>query len=255
MMAELRRKSKVWVDQARKREVPSDFNQVADSYDFLTGLDTTYAPNLVLSARRMELGASPRILDLCCGTGVSTEALRSVYPDARIVGLDASDGMIGVARAKQSLRDVEFVVGDAMDPESAGIQGPFDAIFMAYGIRNVPEPDLCLRRLHALLKPSGVLGLHEYSVADSVRARALWELVCWSVIIPAGWFWARNTRIYRYLRSSVHGFDGVRTLEARIARAGFQRVRSATMPGWQRGILHTFVARAPRADAVERVWN
>lgn len=243
------------VDQARKREVPSDFDRVAGSYDFLTGLDSTYAANLLLSARRLELGATPRILDLCCGTGASTEALLKVYPDARIIGLDASEGMIREARGKASLAGVDLVVGDAMDPAAAGIEGRFDAIFMAYGIRNVPEPDVCLRRLRKLLNAGGVIALHEYSVADSLSARLIWEMICWAVIIPAGAIWAGDTRLYRYLRSSVHRFDGVRTLEARLARAGFERVRSATMPGWQRGILHTFLAKVPRAESVAEVWN
>jgi ubiquinone/menaquinone biosynthesis C-methylase UbiE len=185
------------------------------------------------------------VLDLCCGTGLSTEALAVEIPDAEIVGLDASSGMLAAARRKTIAGRARFVLGDAMDPEASGIRGPFDGILMAYGLRNVPEPDRCLARLYRLLRPGGVLCLHEYSVADSLWSRIVWNAVTLGVVIPAGWLFSGSARIYRYLRRSVNGFDGVHALERRLARAGFVDVRTEPMGGWQRGIVHSFVGRRP----------
>lgn len=233
----------------RKREVPSDFDRVADTYDFLTGLNPGYHRHLRLSAERLgTLRPGARVLDLCCGTGLSTEALRAVHPHADIVGLDASEGMLSVARRKDVLAGIELVLGDAMDPRAAGVEGPFDAILMAYGIRNVPDSDACLRNLRTLLAPGAPIVFHEYSVAESLSARAIWDAVCLGIIIPGGLVTAGDTRIYRYLRQSVLAFDGVRAFEARLARAGFERVRTAPMDGWQRGILHSFIAHAPGGE-------
>lgn len=232
----------------RKREVPSDFDRAASTYDLLTGLNPGYHRHLRLSAARLGLparGAGARLLDLCCGTGLSTEALRAVYPDARIVALDASEGMLAIARAKPQLRGVELVHGDATDPRAAGIEGSFDGILMAYGIRNVPDPDRCLHNVRALLTPGAPVVFHEYSVAGSLSARAIWDAVCLGIVIPSGLALSGDARIYRYLRRSVHAFDGARAFEARLARAGFARVRTEPMDGWQRGILHSFVAHAP----------
>lgn len=230
----------------RKREVPSDFDRVADTYDFLTGLNPGYHRHLRLSAERLgPLRPGARILDLCCGTGLSTEALRATHPGAEIVALDASEGMLAVARRKDVLAGVELVLGDATDPGAAGVEGPFDAILMAYGIRNVPDADVCLRNLRALLAPGAPVVFHEYSVAESLSARALWDAVCFGIIIPGGLVTAGDSRIYRYLRQSVLSFDGVRAFEARLARAGYERIRTEPMDGWQRDILHSFVAHAP----------
>lgn len=239
----------------RKREVPTDFDTVAPTYDLLTGLNPGYHRHLRWSAERLGLPrpaatsstdrSSPRVLDLCCGTGISTDALVTVYPNARITGLDASRGMLSVARSKRMLRDVEWVQGDAMDPAASGVRGPFDGILMAYGIRNVPEPDVCLSRLVDLLAPGGTLCLHEYSVRGSLRAMALWDAVCWGIIIPGGLLTARTTKIYRYLHESVRRFDGPAELESRMRRAGLVDVRVEPMDGWQRGILHSFVGRKP----------
>lgn len=228
----------------KKRRVHREFDAVAPSYDRLTGLNPGYHRHLRKSAARLALRQPrPRILDLCCGTGASTGALRDVYPDAEIVGLDRSAGMLAQARAKPALAGVRFVEGDATDPAAAGVEGPFDGVLMAYGIRNLPDPDRALANLRDLLAPGRAAVFHEYSVADS-RARALlWDAVCYGVIVPGGLLTARSARIYRYLHRSVRDFDGVRAFEARLRRAGFVSVWTGAMDGWQRGIVHSFVAR------------
>lgn len=231
----------------KKREVPDDFDEVAPSYDFLTGMNPGYHRHLRMSASRLALASStPRILDLCCGTGLSTEAILDVYPRASIVALDASRGMLAAAREKRILRGVELVHGDAMDPRAAGVRGTFDGILMAYGIRNVPGIDACLENLRGLLSPGAPIAFHEYSVRDSRRARLIWDAVCWGIIVPGGLLTAPKSGIYRYLHASVRDFDGVRAFEARLRKSGYEGVHTEPMDGWQRGVLHTFLARRPR---------
>ncbi|MEM7417257.1 MAG: class I SAM-dependent methyltransferase [Gemmatimonadota bacterium] len=229
-----------------KKAVPGEFDRVARSYDLLSAMNPGYARHLRISAERMKLPAGARILDLCCGTGISTAGVRAAYPDARITGLDASAGMLEEARGKADLSDVEWIHGDAMDPAASGAEGPYDGILMAYGIRNVPDPDLCLERLSGLLAEGGTICLHEYSVRGSAWATAMWNIVTLGIVIPLGLIFARSTKIFRYLRRSVLDFDSVAELEERMRRAGFQSVRTETMGGWQRGVVHSFLADAPR---------
>jgi len=231
----------------KKRRVPRGFDRIAGTYDLLTGKNPGYRQHLAVSAARLGLGPGARALDLCCGTGLSTEALAGVYPEAEITALDASPGMLEVARRKPLAARVDFLLGDAMDPAATdGVDGPYDAILMAYGIRNMPDADACLGRLRELLVPGGVICFHEYSVKDSRMSQALWNAVTLGLIIPGGLVTAGSTRIYRYLRHSVLDFDGVAAFEARLGRAGFEGVRTLPMDGWQRGILHSFLARRPR---------
>ncbi len=232
---------------ASKQAVPHEFDRVARRYDLLTGMNPGYKKHLRWSAERMQLAQTQgaQVLDLCCGTGLSTEALRRTYPRARITGLDASAGMLAVAARKSWARDVRWVCGDAMDPAASGVTGPFDGVLMAYGIRNMPDPDLCLSRLHALLRPGGTICFHEYSVRDSLRSRVVWNAVALGIIIPAGLLTSPRSEIYRYLRASVNQFDGARAFAQRLTRAGFTDVRSETMDGWQHGIVHSFLASRP----------
>lgn len=233
--------------QAQKQAVPTEFDRVARRYDLLTGMNPGYKKHLRWSAERMQLGPGRdvEVLDLCCGTGLSTQALVGAYPRARLTALDASAGMLAVAATKPWAKDVRWVCGDAMDPAASGVSGPFDGVLMAYGIRNMPDPDLCLQRVHALLRPGGVVCFHEYSVRDSLRSRLIWNAVALGIIIPAGLLTSPRSDIYRYLRASVNDFDGVADFEVRLARAGFCDVRTETMDGWQKGICHSFLARRP----------
>jgi ubiquinone/menaquinone biosynthesis C-methylase UbiE len=231
--------------RAEKVAVPSEFDRVAPRYDLLAALNPGYARHLRSSVARMRLPDRSRVLDLCCGTGLSTKAIRAVLPGARITGMDASVGMLEAAREKRELSDVTWLVGDATDPAAHGAAGPYDGVLMAYGLRNVPDPELCLRNLLPLLAPGGTLCLHEYSVAGSRWARMVWNLVIVGVVIPLAVLLTGSSRIFRYLRRSVLEFDSVPQLEERLRRAGFVNVRTETMDGWQRGIVHSFLAERP----------
>jgi hypothetical protein len=73
--------------------------------------------------------------------------------------------------------------------------------------------------------------------------------VCWLAIIPLGLLTSPRSRLYGYLWRSVLSFDSVQTFVDRLYGAGFVDVEVRTVPGWQRGILHTFRARKPATAA------
>ncbi len=229
-----------------KLDIGTRFNAVAHRYDLLAALNPGYEKHLRWSAKRMALPNKARILDLCCGTGISTTALSQTYTDATIDGIDVSEGMLDHAQSKFYQAKVSFFHGDAMSPASAGIEGPYDGVLMAYGIRNVPDADVCLRAIRGLLKPGGVLCLHEYSVRDSLKSRIIWSAVNFGIIWPSGLLTSPRSDIYRYLWKSVRDFDGVRELEGRLRSMGYTDVHTEAMDGWQKDIVHSFLATAPK---------
>ncbi|MEY4581053.1 MAG: hypothetical protein RL701_5756 [Pseudomonadota bacterium] len=230
-----------FVDDTRA-QLGSEFDVVADRYDLLQRLNPGYRKHLRWSAERLKAPARGRILDLCCGTGLSTEALVATYPHAEITGLDLSPGMLETARKKPKLRNVRFVQGNAMDLAASGVNGPFDAVLMAYGIRNVPNPDLCLSRLREHMAVDGRIAFHEYLVSGSIVATAVWNAVATAIIVPLGKLATGRAELFQYLRQSVNNFDGLDQFERRVARAGFRAVHTEPMNGWQRGIVHTVLA-------------
>jgi ubiquinone/menaquinone biosynthesis C-methylase UbiE len=228
-------------------DVPGAFDAGADSYDSLVGANPGYHKHLRLSAARMSLpdrGRGLRLLDIGCGTGASTAALLHAAPDAEIVAVDGSAGMLAQARAKRWPASVQFVHSRVETLAEAGVAGPFDGVLAAYLVRNVADPDAVLQSLRALLRPGGVFAAHEYSVRDSRMATALWKLVSSTVIVPAGRWRTGDASLYRYLQRSVLEFEGAADFRKRLQRNGFTDVHSFTMPGWQHNIVHTFLGRA-----------
>ena len=230
-------------------EVPAAFDHGAAAYDRLVGANPGYHQHLRISARRMRIpehGRGLRLLDAGCGTGASTAALLAAAPDAEIVAVDASKGMLDEAANKPWPVSVTFVHTPIEGLADAGVDGPFDGILAAYLVRNLAEPDAQLRSFCRLLRPGATLAVHEYSVRDSRRATAVWNAVCWGIIIPLSWRQTRDTTLYRHLWRSVNDFDGASSFRCRLTAAGFTAVHCETMPGWQRDIVHTFLADAPR---------
>lgn len=230
-------------------ELSAAFDAGAPAYDRLVGASPGYHTQLLLSARRMRIpsrGKGLRLLDAGCGTGASTAALLAVAPEAEIVAVDASRGMLEAALAKNWPASVRFVHSPVEELASNGVTGPFDGILAAYLIRNVAARDAQLQRFRELLAPGGILAVHEYSVRDSRAATRIWHAVCWGIIIPSGWWRTRDTALYRYLWRSVLEFDGAARFRVRLADAGFAGVHSETMPGWEANIVHTFLADAPK---------
>ncbi|MCD2193276.1 class I SAM-dependent methyltransferase [Actinomycetospora endophytica] len=236
-------------DRAREAaEVPAAFDQDASSYDRLVGANPGYFDHLKRSAARLGLpgrGAGLRLLDVGCGTGLSTRALLDTYPEAEIVAADASAEMLAQARAKAWPATVRFVQSRAEDLATAGVEGPFDGILAAYLLRNLPDVSAGVADLRDLLAPGAPLAVHEYSVADSAYARAVWTAVCWAIVIPLGKRVTGDASLYRYLWRSVLAFDGLTRLTGRLSGAGLEHVHVEPMDGWQRGIVHTVVGLRP----------
>jgi len=232
-----------------KSQVPEAFDVGARANDRLVAANPGYHDHQRISARRMQIpngGRGLRLLDGGCGTGASTAALLEAAPHAEIIAVDASAGMLAEAIAKSWPESVRFVHSPIEALADAGVHGPFDGILAAYLLRNLADPDTQLRAFGQMLRPGATLAIHEYSVRDSRAAAAIWNAVCWGIIIPAGWRQTRDTTLYRHLWRSVNTFDGAADFQRRLVAAGFTGVHSETMPGWQRNIVHTFLADAPR---------
>jgi ubiquinone/menaquinone biosynthesis C-methylase UbiE len=244
------------------------FDEVAPRYDLMVALNPGYHAHLRMAADGLvewlpdsQSASQPpliQLLDLGCGSGASTRAVLEAAQAAglrfAVVGADASAGMLDQARAKSWPASVRFEVGQAEElvgsHEWLGFDDAIQGAFAAYLFRNVAERDKLLAGLFDLLANGGVLVVQEYSIAGSrLWPKALWSAVCWLAIIPLGWLTSRRSRLYRYLWRSVRSFDSVQTFVDRLYGAGFVDVEIRTVPGWQRGILHTFRARKPAVAA------
>lgn len=236
----------------RAGQTAAEFDRAARRYDLLVGLNPGYHDHLRAAAGRLRELLPDRpaeVVDLGCGSGASTSALLDRIGEgrlARLLGIDASSGMLAQARAKRWPAQVGFAAGRAEQlPEV--VPGPVDGVFAAYLFRNVADGDrdATLRAVYDTLRPGGALVVQEYSVAGRLRQTVIWTFVCWFVVVPLAVLTSGRATLYRYLWRSVLRFDTVDGFTDRLRRAGFTDVEVETVPGWQHGILHTFRARRP----------
>jgi ubiquinone/menaquinone biosynthesis C-methylase UbiE len=101
-----------------------------------------------------------RVLDLCCGVGISTRALANAFPSAQVVlGVDTSAEMVNMANSKKDKRPIFFTRGNAEDTKLPG--NSFDLITIMYAFHEVPKSSRAkiLTEAHRLLRPKGTLAI------------------------------------------------------------------------------------------------
>lgn len=230
-----------------KKEVPSEFNRIAKRYDLATFLSQGYQKDLQTSVDRMNLNGNEYLADLCCGTGKSTVACLNNLPNGKVIGIDNSEGMLEAARkkliAKFGKDKVTFIKQDVMNLDLA--DNSLDAIFMAYGIRNMPDFEKCVNNLYRVLKPGGKICFHEYSISKSLVSKLYWKFLGYFLIIPVAGLTTGSTKIFRYLIKSVETFLSPNEFTALLQKAGFENIKHSPFGSWRKPVLHTFIAQKP----------
>jgi SAM-dependent methyltransferase len=122
------------------------------------------------------LSPSPNLrwLDVCCGSGVLTEAIVDLYTPARVAGVDASPYQIEFARKQRAYPSVTFDTGDAMALSFA--EGSFDIAVCGLGLNYIPEPERALDEMRRVTVPGGVIAAYVWDYADGARfLRLFWD--------------------------------------------------------------------------------
>lgn len=196
--------------------VRSLFNELAPSYDrlnrlFSLGLDTGWRKQLVGAVTRKH---PLTILDLACGSGDVTSMLQGALPKARIVGLDFSRPLLTQAKARGL---AELTEADALKVPFA--DGSFDAVTLAFGLRNYHDRSAGLREIARILKPGGVFGLLEFN-PPPMPWKLFWNLYLNHLMPCIAQMMAKQGDSFRYLAHSIAKFPSTSTLNRELASAG-----------------------------------
>lgn len=230
-----------------KKNVPHTFNKIARRYDLATFFSQGYSKDLQHSVNLMQLKGDEYLLDLCCGTGKSTICCLRSLPTGKVLAIDNSPEMLRVAET--NLRHnfpedkCQFLQMDVMNLEMA--DNSVDAFFMAYGIRNMPDYEKCVKNLLRILKPGGVIGFHEFSLREGMFSRIYWRVLGYGLIIPFSALITGNMTIFKYLIKSVLNFLSPLEFTNMLAAIGFSEITVYPQQSWRKYILHTFIAKKP----------
>ncbi|WP_347158319.1 bifunctional demethylmenaquinone methyltransferase/2-methoxy-6-polyprenyl-1,4-benzoquinol methylase UbiE [Pontibacter chitinilyticus] len=199
-------------NENKKQQVATMFNNIAGKYDFLNhflsaGIDIIWRKKAVslLQAQKPKL-----VLDIATGTAdFAIEAL-SLHPD-KVVGVDISEGMLAVGREKllkRGLSDkIELKYGDSENLPFA--DNTFDAITVAFGVRNFENLAKGLAEMNRVLKPGGTAVVLEFSKPRAFPMKQLYQFYFKNILPVVGKIVSKDNAAYTYLPESVQAFpDG-----------------------------------------------
>lgn len=173
-------------------------------------------------------------LDLCCGTGaIAFDYLRKTSIPVNTHMLDFSEQMLEYAKIKSAELDlkhpVSYLKADAQDiPLDSN---SIDCVTIAYGIRNIPKPDLCLKEIFRVLRTGGVVGILELTEPENPLLRIGHKVYLNTVLPVVGKLMTSNQDAYQYLCKSIHNFISPQDLEALMKAAGFKQVHRRSLTG------------------------
>ncbi len=193
----------------KKEQVATMFDNIANNYDFLNhflsfGIDIVWRRKTI----RMLKPYHPKyILDVATGTGDLAITALTLKPD-KVVGVDISQKMIDVGREKLKQRKltdrIELFPGDS--EKLIFNNETFDAVTVAFGVRNFENLEKGLRDIHRVLKPKGVAVILEFSMPTKFPVKQLYSFYFKNILPVIGKMISKDYAAYSYLPSSVMAF-------------------------------------------------
>jgi len=215
---------------AKKQQVADMFNNISKTYDFLNhfmslGIDILWRK---IAINELKANKPQHILDVATGTGdFAFEALSILKPE-KITGVDISQGMLDIAQQKINKRRLnsrfEVKLGDS--EKLPFEQDNFDAVTVAYGVRNFENLETGLADMLRVLKPGGKAVILEFSKPKRFPVKQLYSFYFNYITPGIGKLFSKDARAYSYLPESVAAFpDGMAFINL-MDRVGYQNTKS-----------------------------
>lgn|SRR5690554_1155363 len=212
----------------KKKQVEQMFDTISDNYDNLNrmislGTDQGWRKNVL----KMVAATQPEsILDIATGTG-DLAILLSKSKANKIVGLDLSAGMLDVGKEKVNrlgLQDrIEMIQGDS---ENLPFEdNTFDAITVAFGVRNFETLEKGLSEILRVLKPNGIFVILETSVPSKFPFKQGYNFYMKSLMPMMGKLFSKDQKAYEYLSESAKNFPYGEVLNGILRKVGFKNVK------------------------------
>lgn len=224
-----------YADDPRSKtdQVREMFDNIAPAYDFMNramtfGIDRRWRRKAV---KMLAAGPHDRVLDVAAGTGDMAMLIARLTDAASIEGIDLSEGMIEVGRRKierAGLQErIALRTGDCLHlpyPDAS-----FDAISVAYGVRNFADLTAGYREMLRVLRPGGTLTVIELSTPTSPVVKPFYRLYTRHIIPLAGRLVSKDVRAYSYLPESIAAVPQGERMTTLMTEAGFTDTRHRSL--------------------------
>ncbi len=218
---------------SKAEQVERMFDRIAPAYDNLNhllswGIDKRWRKKAIALLRPFR---PQHIMDVATGTGdFAIKACRMLNPQ-ELIGTDISEGMMNVGREKVKQLGLERQISFAKE-DCTSLSFPdnrFDAITVAFGVRNFEDLDCGLREMRRVLMPGGHLVILELSTPERFPMKQLYAIYSKMVIPALGRFLSKDRSAYTYLPQSIKAFPQGEVMQEIMRKAGFSEVRFKRM--------------------------
>ena len=208
----------------KKEQVTQMFDKVSSNYDVLNrvltfGIDISWRKHVVALVKE---GNAQKVLDIATGTG-DLAIMMAKADISDVTGLDISPGMlnIGIQKVKDEGLNgkVDMVIGDS--EKLPFEEGTFDAITVAFGVRNFEDLELGLREILRVLKPKGTLTVLETSQPTGFPVKQGFQFYSKYVIPTIGKLFSKDKNAYDYLPESAAAFPYGEAFNNILLKTGF----------------------------------
>lgn len=218
---------------SKTEEVAEMFDNIAPKYDFLNRffslrIDTLWRRKLINKLKSFQ---PKSILDVATGTADLAITAAEAIPEATITGIDISKEMLAFGKKKvisTHLTDrISLEEGNALALQFP--EGKFDAVMVAFGIRNFENLDAGISEMLRVLKSEGKLFILEFSNPQHVIIRWLYYFYFCNVLPIIGKWISKDARAYTYLPESVKAFPSGDAMKQILLQNGFKSVECITL--------------------------
>ncbi|RAJ10804.1 demethylmenaquinone methyltransferase/2-methoxy-6-polyprenyl-1,4-benzoquinol methylase [Chitinophaga skermanii] len=218
---------------SKKEQIAHMFNDIAPRYDFLNRfmslrIDVLWRKSAL---KRLKRDQPKKMLDVATGTGdFAIMANKILNPDS-IIGIDISTGMLEVGKQKiEKLGLTNKITLQQGDSETISFPDQtFDAITVAYGVRNFEHLEKGLGEMLRVLKPGGKLVILEFSNPTAFPIKQLYNFYFRYITPHIGKMVAKSQEAYTYLPDSVRAFPQGKEMCDILTNTGFQAVTCKTL--------------------------
>ena len=215
-------------DERKAVQVEKMFDNIAPTYDNLNhvlsmGIDKSWRRKAI---NRLKPFKPQHMMDVATGTGDFAIQACQVLQPTELIGTDISEGMMNVGREKVKAAGLDKQISFAKE-DCTALSFPdnrFDAITVAFGIRNFENLDQGLKEMHRVLTPGGHLVILELSEPEGFPMKQLYALYSKVVIPTIGKLLSKDRSAYTYLPESIKAFPQGEIMQNIIRKAGFSQV-------------------------------
>lgn len=213
------------------------FHSVARRYDLMNdlmsgGLHRAWKDAMVTAVKPPKGERAFALLDIAGGTGdIAERVVRAGGSGTRACVVDINGEMLAVGRERAARRGTNLTFTEGNAEALPFLDRAFDAVTIAFGIRNVPRIEAGLAEAYRVLKTGGHFVCLEFSSVDVPGLDKLYDLYSFNVIPALGRLVANDAESYRYLVESIRKFPKPEKFAAMMRDAGFRRVSFRRLSG------------------------